>query len=253
MLSEILNCKRLDLYLKFDQPLKSNEVDKYREWIFRRGKFEPLQYITGKVEFYGITFRVTPDVLIPRPETEILVETILNDYKNNGAVKVLDIGVGSGCIAISLAKNLAGCEVLGIDISEDAIRIAGENSNACEAVDKLKLIAGDIRHQSFQEQFDLIVSNPPYVSKNEFETLQKEIKEYEPSIAVTDQNDGLDFYRIISTRLDSLLKPAGKIYFEIGKDQASEVADILRENGISKIIVIKDLQGIERIITGEKE
>ena len=192
-------------------------------------------------------------MLIPRPETEILVETIINDYKANGAVKILDIGVGSGCISLALAKNLSNCEVHAIDISEDAVKVAAQNFSNHSADNKLRLFTGDIRNWEFENTFDVIISNPPYVSKEEFITLQKEITEYEPYCAVTDNSDGLEFYRIISARINSLLNPGGKVYFEVGKDQAERVETILKQNGITNIQKVKDLQGIERVVTGVKE
>jgi release factor glutamine methyltransferase len=253
LLSEILQCKRLDLYLKFDQPLKPVEVNQYREWIARRGKFEPLQYIVGKVDFYGLSFIVTPDVLIPRPETEILVDTIVNEYKTDSSKKILDIGVGSGCIAVSIAKNLVGSEVTGIDISGKAINVACKNSDTNGTSENLKLIVGDIKEHSFKNKFDAIVSNPPYVSKQEYATLQKEIIDYEPAIALTDDNDGLEFYRIIACKLNLLMNAGGKIYFEVGLEQSEKVVEILQANEVSNIKIIKDLSQIDRIVAGVKE
>lgn len=247
---EILKCKRIDLYLKFDQPLKSNEVDLYREWIARRGKFEPLQYIIGKVEFFGVMFKVTPDVLIPRPETEILVETVIDNHKASGNISVLDIGTGSGCIAVAVVKNIENCVMLGLDISEKALAVARENSENNGTADKVKWVHGDIGSVTFDERFDIVISNPPYVGAEEFATLQKEIIGYEPAAAVTDNNDGLEYYSMISKRLKELVKPGGKIYLEVGHGQVEKVSRILQQNGISEIKTVKDLQNIERVITG---
>ncbi len=252
LLAEILNCKRLDLYLKFDQPLKENEVDIYREWISRRGKFEPLQYITGKVEFYGLPFKVTRNVLIPRPETEILVEEVLKYSKEKPGLKILDIGTGSGNIPIALAKNLDSAEIFSTDISEKAIEIAKENAILNGVDSKIRFLHSDINHISFNTGFfDLIVSNPPYVSIDEYSTLQKEITNYEPAIALTDNNDGLDFYRLIAERSNSILKRGGKIFMEIEQGQNSAVEKILSSNNFINIHFIKDYQQIDRIVHGE--
>ncbi|NJD23013.1 MAG: peptide chain release factor N(5)-glutamine methyltransferase [Melioribacter sp.] len=251
LLSEILKCKRLDLYLKFDQPLKENEVGIYREWIARRGKFEPLQYIIGNVEFYGLPFKVTPDVLIPRPETEILVEEVIKRCKDINASKILDIGTGSGNISISLAKNLSDAEITSIDISDKALSIAQENALINGVEEKIHFITADVKTYMSNNQFDIIVSNPPYVSKEEYANLQNEILNYEPMTAVTDSNDGLDFYRTIAGRAKILLKKNGKIFLEVGKDQSKYVADILEKNDFINIYFVKDYQQIDRVVVGE--
>ncbi len=251
LLSEILKCKRLDLYLKFDQPLKENEVDIYREWIARRGKFEPLQYIIGNVEFYGLPFIVTPDVLIPRPETEILVEEVIKYCKDKTGLKILDIGTGSGNIPIALAMNYNAAEVVAIDISEKALTIARENAVANGVEEKIHLITADVKNYMSGYQFDILVSNPPYVSKEEYPILQNEIRNYEPMAAVTDSNDGLDLYRTIAERAKILLKSNGKIFLEVGKDQSKYVADILEKNDFINIYFVKDYQQIDRVVVGE--
>jgi release factor glutamine methyltransferase len=251
LLSEILKCKRLDLYLKFDQPLKENEVDVYREWIARRGKFEPLQYIIGNVEFYGLPFKVTPDVLIPRPETEILVEEVIKFCKGKTALKILDIGTGSGNIPIALVKNLDNLEVTAIDVSEKVLSIAQENAVANGVEENIHFITADVKNYVSDYEFDIIVSNPPYVSKEEYSTLQNEIRNYEPMVAVTDSNDGLDFYRTIAERAKILLKSNGKIFLEVGKDQSKYVTDILEKNDFINIYFVKDYQQIDRVVVGE--
>ncbi len=252
LLAEILNCKRLDLYLKFDQPLKENEVDIYREWISRRGKFEPLQYIIGKVEFFGLQFKVTRDVLIPRSETEILVEEVINFAKDKSGLKILDIGTGSGNIPIALAKNLTNAEIISVDVSTKAIEVAKENALLNSVESKVEFILSDINHFKIETGlFDIVISNPPYVSAEEYPSLQKEIVEYEPSIALTDSNDGLDFYRTIAEKSKSFLKKEGKIFFEIGKEQFDDVEKILLKNNFLNIKITKDYQQIERVISGE--
>jgi len=253
LLAHILKCKRLDLYLSFEKPLAEEELEKYRDLLKRRIKFEPLQYIIGKVEFYGIDFKVNPSVLIPRQETEILVGTILEQYKNNDSVNILDIGTGSGNIAISLAKNLNNLFVTAIDISEDALNTASENASMNSVNEKIEFIKIDFLKEEFnRNDFDVVVSNPPYVSIEEFKTLSPELKIYEPKVALTDYNSGLRFYNIISEKSNYLLKTGGKLYFEIGKGQYPNVSEIMGKNNFWNITVIKDYQNIERVISGEK-
>ncbi len=252
LLSEILKCKRLDLYLKFDQPLKEHEIVKYRDWISRRGKFEPLQYITGKVEFFGLTFNVTPDVLIPRPETELLVEEIIKLSGGVGGLKIIDIGTGSGNIPVALAKNLSDAEITAVDVSEKAITVAVENSRLNGVEEKIEFIHSDFNQLDFgTDRFDILVSNPPYISADEYPTLQTEITKYEPSIALTDAADGLNFYRTITAKSNAILKTGGKIFLELGQGQHDKVEVMLRQNNFSDIKIIKDYQQIERVITGE--
>ncbi len=255
LLADILKCKRLDLYLKFDQPLQETEVDKYREFISRRGKYEPLQYIIGYAEFYGMQFKVDPSVLIPRPETEILIETIINHSKNKSNLSILDIGSGSGNIPIALAKNLPQSKILSIDISENALNTARENAvlNNINGIVDFKFVdvfKDTILSESF---YDVIVSNPPYVCANEFQGLQNEIVNYEPRIAVTDEGDGLKYYRRISFIASKILTQNGVVYFEVGKYQADAVKSIMEENGLEDIGIIKDYQQIERVIFGTKK
>ena len=254
MLAEILNCKRLDLYLKFEQPLQEYEVDKLREWIARRGKFEPLQYIIGKADFYGAQFNVNSLVLIPRPETEILVDRIIVQNKNRGSLKILDIGTGSGIIPIVLALHIPDATICAIDNSNDAIEVAKQNAVMNNVAERIEFLTTDLFSAQFEdESFDIIVSNPPYVALDEYGTLQKEIVDYEPKQAVTDMGNGLKFYSYISGKAKSLLKKGGKLYFEVGKDQYETVKRFMSENGFENISAVKDLLSIDRVVIGEKQ
>ena len=253
MLAHILNCKRLQLYLMFDRPLDENELSLYREFLARRAKREPLQYILGEVEFYNIKLKVNQDVLIPRPETELLVEKIVKDYSHKNDFKFLDIGIGSGNISIALLVNLPNSQGVGIDISDSALALAKSNAEFNLVKDRLELIHFDILKDDIQllGKFDAVISNPPYVSSEDFETLEPELKVYEPHIALTDFYNGLTFYRKIISIADSLLKEEGKVYFEIGKGQSNEVKALMEDSRIINLNIIKDYQGIERIICGE--
>ena len=252
LLSHVLKCKRLDLYLAFDRPLKEDEIDDYRELIRRRGTAEPLQYIIGNVEFYGMTFKVNPSVLIPRPETELLIEKVLGFFDKNEALKILDIGTGSGNIAISLSKHLPNAQLTAIDISEDAINIAKENSEINSINGQVKFHRLDFMNDNLQENnnFDLIVSNPPYVSLKDYKELSPELLNYEPKIALTDDNDGLNLYREISKKAKTLLKTGGKIFYEVGLGQSEEVKNLLKENNFNEIEVFKDYSNIDRVVKG---
>ncbi len=252
LLAHVLKCKRLDLYLAFDRPLKENETDIYRELIVRRGKTEPLQYIVGTVEFYGLEFKVNPSVLIPRPETELLIEKILESVNKEDSLKILDIGTGSGNIAVSLAKNLSNSTLTAIDISEDAIEVAEENSELNNINGQISFYKIDfVNEQGFNESnFDLIVSNPPYVSINDYSGLSPELKDHEPKIALTDNKDGLNFYSEISKKAQTLLNKNGKLFFEVGMGQAEEVKTILIQNSFSDIEIFKDYSNIERVVKG---
>jgi release factor glutamine methyltransferase len=253
LLAEILSCKRLDLYIRFEKPLSDEETNKYRDWIARRGKYEPLQYIIGHVEFYGLQFNVNQSVLIPRQETEILVETVIERNKKKEGMRILDIGTGSGIIPILLAKHLIDAEIIAIDISSQVLVTAKENSILNQTDGVITFLEQDIFNADYSPgSFDLIISNPPYVSKEEFSTLQKEIINYEPSKAITDENDGLSFYRHIIEKGRDWLKENGQIYFEVGKDQYEDVQKMMGEYGYKNISITKDYQQIERVIKGEK-
>lgn len=255
LLSHILECKRLDLYLRFDQPLKPNETNIYREYISRRGNFEPFQYIVGEVEFCGLKFFVDKNVLIPRQETEILIETILENTSKTDELKILDIGSGSGNIPISLAVNLPLSKVISIDISAEAIFVAEKNRELHDLKSRIGFIKTDILTNNLDKYlntFDVIVSNPPYVNKQEFATLQKEIVDYEPEIAVTDNCDGYKFYKAISEKSRTLLKENGMLFFEIGQGQAEDVKQIMLKNEFENITIRKDYSGIDRVVFGVK-
>lgn len=253
MLAHILNCKRLQLYLMFDKPLDENELSVYREFLVRRAKREPLQYILGEVEFYNIKLKVNPDVLIPRPETELLVEKIIKDFSDKSEFKFLDIGIGSGNISIALLVNLPNSAGIGIDVSDSALELANYNAESNSVKNRLELIHFDILKDDIRllGKFDAVISNPPYVSSVDFEILEPELKVYEPQIALTDFYNGLTFYRKIISIADNLLKENGKVYFEIGKGQSNEIKTLMENKRINNINIIKDYQGIDRIICGD--
>lgn len=253
LLADILKCKRLELYLAFDKPLAKEEVEVYREAIRKRGLRIPLQYIVGNVEFFGINLLVNENVLIPRPETELLVELIINETDKYKLIRILDIGTGSGNIPIAIAKNLIKAEVTSIDISDNAIKIAKQNAELNSVGDRIEFKYFDIFNDDINllGKFDIIVSNPPYVSNDDFENLEPELKVYEPKIALTDYSDGITFYNKIISSAKMLLNNNSKLYFEMGKDQHSSISELMRREGYLNIKITKDYSGIERIICGE--
>ncbi|PIP79745.1 MAG: protein-(glutamine-N5) methyltransferase, release factor-specific [Ignavibacteria bacterium CG22_combo_CG10-13_8_21_14_all_37_15] len=253
LLADVLKCKRLDLYLSFDKPVKDDEVDLFRSHVKRRGLREPLQYILGYVEFYGLTFSVNKNVLIPRQETEILIETVLNSIDKETHVNIMDIGTGSGIIAVALAKHLPNAEIIAVDKSPEALVVARLNADSHNVASKITYLQNDVLALSLPiaEKQDIIVSNPPYVSLNEFHTLQKEIVIHEPDFAITDFSDGLTFYRKIIASAKDYLKEKGRMYFELGAGQSVEVRSLFELHNFSAITITKDYSNIDRVIKGE--
>ncbi len=220
LLSHVLRLKRIQLYTSFDKPLTDGELASFKTLLQRRLQHEPLQYIIGTTDFMGIEFFIDRRVLIPRPETEVLVEQAVrhaNDHFSGGEIRILDIGTGSGCIAVSLAARLNNATVAAFDKSSDAVVVARLNAEK-NGVDKRVafsvLDVFDISEADFPSKFTIVVSNPPYISKAEFTNLQPEIKEFEPPLAVTDDGDGLSFYRRISKIGRALLEPRGAVFVE---------------------------------------
>lgn len=252
LLAEILHCKRIDLYLTFDKPLSESELQFYRESIKKRASRMPLQYIVGHTEFYGLNLNLNENVLIPRPETELLVEKIINDQKHKEGLRILDIGSGSGNITLALAKHITNSFVTGIDISEKVIELAIKNSvqNKIENVGfKLFDIMND--DQESLGKFDIIVSNPPYISDIDYESLEPELTNYEPKMALTDNSDGTSFYKRIISISKNLFQNSGYLYFELGKGQYKNISDLMIQEKFTDIQITKDYAGIERIICGE--
>lgn len=255
LMAKILGCSRMDLYLNFDKPLSEDERKQYKFILKRRLKREPLQYILGETEFHNYRFIVSNKVLIPRPETELLVERTLDYILVNklNYVRILDVGTGSGCIAISLSCELTKSNVkhhiTAIDISKDALQVAENNAKINEAGEgkisfKLKnLFSDDFTFSGF----DVIVCNPPYISKEEYDKLEPELKFYEPGISLTDSKDGLTFFN----RIFELLKishPGLKCFIETGYNQKDSLEKIALNYNLNGSIFHKDYNGIFRIM-----
>ena len=238
------------LLLHFTEKFEENERTRYfREIVERRAGHEPLQYITGVQNFFGLDFKVNENVLIPRQDTEVLVEKILTE--NTGKdLRVLDLCTGSGCIAVTLKKLGGYAEVTGSDISRDALLIADENARENDA--DITFYESDMFGQMKDAgRFDLIVSNPPYIRRAVLETLMPEVRDHEPRIALDGDADGLAFYRIIAEEARGFLTGSGRLYLEIGFDQAADVRRILEEKGYRNLEITKDLSQLDRIVRAD--
>ncbi|MBD3408959.1 MAG: peptide chain release factor N(5)-glutamine methyltransferase [Ignavibacteriales bacterium] len=254
LLADVLACKRLELYLRYDQPLKESEVDRYREYIARRGKYEPTPYILGSMEFYGVELEIDRSALIPRQETEILVEAILDSRKGGGEFRAAEIGVGSGAVSLAAAANLPEARIVGYEKSEAALALAKRNAERLELADRVEFRHADVFDDDFfaGERFDLVFSNPPYVSENEYKTLQPEILKFEPPEAVTDFADGFAFYRRIAEVAKDALVEGGALFFEVGDGKADEAARLMTEAGYRDVERIKDYIDVERVVKGAR-
>jgi release factor glutamine methyltransferase len=228
-----------------DELLANGLARSYSELLERRYQGEPIQYITGETEFYGLPFRVTPAVLIPRPETEHLVEKVLELVANFAAPRIVDVGTGSGCIAVALVHKLPQASFTAIDLSKSALSIARENAKR-NGVD-LRFLEGDLLAPVTEEKFEFVVSNPPYVPLTDRETLSVEVREYEPALALFAGEDGLEVYRrLIPAAYDALI-PGGFVILEIGCGQSAAITGILATSGFEQIEFVPDLQGIPRV------
>lgn len=256
LLAHVLGANRIDLYLNFNQPLSVEETERLFVLLKRRLANEPLQYILGETEFMSLRFKVTPSTLIPRPETEVLVENAITQAKRIFAkekrISCLDIGTGCGNIAISLAHYLKNCSGRGVDIDQEAIKIAGENAVINNVSERVQFLQADVIDKNFAQemggQFEMVVSNPPYVSESEYNKLPAEIQKCEPKIALDGGPDGLRFYRAIKDHIARILKTPGLALFEIGYQQAKSVADIFAGTFKGKIQILPDLAGRDRIV-----
>lgn len=250
----VLDCfhqlKRIDLALNPDLEMDSLQLLRWESVVIELKKQKPIQYILGETEFYGLPFLVNENTLIPRPETEELVDLISKENQNQSSeIKIVDIGTGSGCIAISLAKNLPNAKVSAIDVSEKALATAEKNSEINQV--KVNFILKNILEtDDLEEQFDVIVSNPPYVRMLEKAEIKPNVLEYEPHLALfVDDNDALLFYRKIAQLALKNLTHRGKLYFEINQYLGKETVELLENLGFKKVRLIKDIYGNDRMIS----
>jgi release factor glutamine methyltransferase len=243
---------RTDLLAHGEDEFSLAESLRYKSLLDRRAKGEPIQYITGETEFYGLPFRVTPDVLIPRPETEHLVETVVALARSFAAPRIVDIGAGSGAISVALAHHLPKARITTTDLSEAALAIARENVRSNGVADRICFLQGDLLAPLAGEKFDIIVSNPPYVPARDRDSLSVEVREYEPLLALFAGEDGLDIYRRLIPAAFVALISGGFIALEIGYGQADAVQNFLRAAGFAQIEFTPDLQSIPRFAAAQR-
>lgn len=247
LLGYILN-KQLSFIFAFPETeLTAEEITEFDRVVKRRAAREPFQYIVGKRELYGLDFIVTPDVLIPRPETEFLVEAAIEHLSCITEPHFLDIGTGSGCIPISILKNLTDAKAVAVDISPEALNVAEQNAKFHNVSDRLDLKLSNLYTDLEQVKFDLIASNPPYISTDEMTAIQPEVIDHEPHLALTDGADGLSIIKDIISRAPHYLKSGGIILIEIGSTQSHKVSEMFLPDIWTDVTFIPDLQQIPRI------
>lgn len=251
LLAESLGIERITVITDGERELDKAQEEKFLNMVSRRSKREPAAYITGHREFMGLDFQVQEGILIPRPDTEILVEEIIETVKNKNLKTSVEVGLGSGCISISIAKYTA-LKCFGTDISETAVAVSKKNAKNNGVENKTEFYLGDVFKGLPNGKYDIIVSNPPYIRKKDMAELMADVKDYEPYTALCGGDDGLDFYRRITEDGYEILNDGGYIFYEIGYDEAEEVSDILKEKGFCEIRVVKDLSGLDRVVMARK-
>jgi release factor glutamine methyltransferase len=247
LLLDQLGISHAQLLANPDRELTEEEEFFFWQNIHRRIANEPIQYILGKQEFYGLDFQVTPAVLIPRPETEHLVEAVLELLPQDQPLEILDVGTGSGILAVTLAQHLPHAMMTAVDISADAIAVAGKNAEAHHVSDRIRFVVSDLlcALNHAEERFDAVISNPPYVAEADRRSLAREVRDYEPATALFAGESGLDIYRRLIPEARNSLKPNGLLALEIGQGQRNAIADLLE--GWRDVSFLNDLQQIPRV------
>ena len=258
LLGHVVGLKRIELYTQFDRPVTKQQLDRLHDLVERASQHEPIAYLIGKTEFYSLELNITADCMIPRPETELLVERAIEFLRTRRRQQfVCDLCTGSGCIAVAIAKNFPDAEIIATDISDAALSVAAKNVERYQLGERIKLLCGDLFEpivpQLDIDKFDLIVCNPPYTKACEFESLEKNIKAYEPRIALYAGEDGLDAYRRIIEKVDIFLKPDAALMLEIGYSQGQVVRELLEQAGcFGEVTIEKDFHNNDRIVIAEK-
>jgi release factor glutamine methyltransferase len=259
LLSYVLELKRIELYTQFDKPVTKQQLDQLHNLVERAGQKEPIPYLVGKTEFYSLELNVTSDCMIPRPETELLAERAIEFLRTRtGKQFVCDLCTGSCCLAVAIARNYPNAHIIATDISDAALSVAAQNIEKHQLKERVRLLCGDlfdpIMPQVDVEKFDLIVCNPPYVSAAEFEKLDKNVKDYEPKLALFAGDDGLDIYRRIIETVEQFLKPDAVLMLEIGYSQGQAVRELLKQVRIfAEITIEKDIHDSDRIAIAKKQ
>jgi release factor glutamine methyltransferase len=236
LLSHVLGLKRIELYTQFNKAVAAEQLGILRDLVKRAGLYEPVAYLTGKTEFYSLELDITSGCMIPRPETELLVQRAIEFLRTRSGVQyVCDLCTGSGCIAVAIAKNFPDARITATDISAAALAVAARNVEKHRLTEQVRLLCGDLFEPIIRQldvsQFDLIVCNPPYVSTAEYENLDKNIKDYEPASALLAGEDGMDVYRRIIEKVNEFLKPGAALMLEIGYAQGPAVRAMLEQTG----------------------
>lgn len=249
LLSHVLKKERIYLYVHFDQPLEAAELAAYKELIKQRVNHVPVAYLLGQKEFMGLNFKVTPATLIPRPDTEILVQAAVERLRGRENCSFADIGTGSGAICLSVLSFVPGSHAVTVDISSEARAVAEENAESLGLSERIVFFTGDLLEPVKDRKFTAILSNPPYIPEQDIEGLQAEVRCQEPYGALAGGKDGLDFYRRLCSEAPVLLDDGGFMAFEVGIGQAKVVAELAEENPlITRTEILKDLAGIERVV-----
>jgi len=258
LLSHVLGLKRIELYTQFDRVVEKDALDRLHDLVKRAGLHEPVAYLIGRTGFYSLEMEVTADCLIPRPETELLVQRAIEFLRTReGQQHVCDLCTGCGCIAIAIDKSCPNARLVATDLCDKALAVAAQNVAKHGLQERVELLCGDLFDplvpQLDATQWDLIVCNPPYVSAAEYETLDKNVKDYEPPTALLAGADGLDLYRRIAEQIDRFLKPDGALLLEIGYSQGPAVRDLLERTALFATIAIeKDHQNQDRIVIARR-
>ncbi len=250
LLEAVCGTDRNDLLVHGEQPVAPEAEEKYLNWIRQRAEHIPLQQLTGEQGFMGLTFSVNEHVLIPRQDTEILVEEVLKELHDG--MRVLDMCTGSGCILLSLLHYSNDCEGLGVDLSAEALEVAGRNVLKVltpEKAEHAHFLQSDL-FEKVEGKFEIIVSNPPYIASAEVEKLMPEVRDHEPRMALDGTEDGLYFYRRIIEEAGKHLVSSGMLYFEIGYDQGQAVSELMRTEGYCEVQVVQDYAGLDRVVFG---
>lgn len=249
LLADLLQMDRVGLYLNYERPLENGELAAFRERVRRRAGCEPLAYILGHTEFWSLPLKVSPEVLIPRPDTELLVEEALK--RLNGPVRILDVGTGSGALAVALAYERPEWQVTAFDISVAALAVAAENSRGNGVAERITFIEGDLAALP-DGPFDLIVANPPYIPAADLAGLMPDVRDFEPRLALDGGVDGLDAYRALAGQAARVLANGGWLLVEVGIGQAAAVQELFGQAGLAEVFASRDLAGIERVVGGRR-
>ena len=252
LLSKVIKKDRKFILLNLDKELNKSDQDRFKELVLKRSKGKPLAYLVGIKSFWNDNFKVNEKVLIPRPDSEIIIEQVLKIYKNKDNLNFLEIGIGSGCIALSILKEKKSFLSTGVDLSHDCIEICRYNAKKLGVYDRIKLLKSDVDNLIFRK-YDLIISNPPYIKKFDLNKLDREIRDYEPKLALDGGIEGLSIIRKVIKKSSELIKTGGKLILEIGYDQRQLVTKMLNENNFYINKIVKDLAKNDRCIISTKK